>query len=85
MGYVSGDGHHFNCDNPSTRLAEFHIIFCLDNSSSMGNRDRRPIRDTPIYDKLKVNHDNRLGAVYNAVINNFKISVCFNFNSKYSK
>ncbi|CAG8491773.1 7035_t:CDS:10 [Funneliformis caledonium] len=35
MGYISLDGHHFTCENPSTREAAFHIIFALDRSSSM--------------------------------------------------
>ncbi|CAG8493935.1 13962_t:CDS:10 [Dentiscutata erythropus] len=66
-GYVSLDGHHFNCENPSTREAAFHIIFVLDRSGSMNERDRRPLQNTPIYNTLTQTHNNRLGAVYNAV------------------
>ncbi|CAG8634848.1 3170_t:CDS:10, partial [Funneliformis caledonium] len=68
-GYISLDGHHFNCENPSTREAAFHIIFVLDRSASMGDQDRKPILDYTIYNILKFwNHNNRLGAVYHAVI-----------------
>ncbi|CAI2161648.1 17233_t:CDS:10, partial [Funneliformis geosporum] len=67
LGYISLDGHHFTCENPSTRVAAFHIIFVLDRSSSMSKIDRKPIENTPICEFLKRNHNNRLGAVYNAV------------------
>ncbi|CAI2177086.1 2129_t:CDS:10 [Funneliformis geosporum] len=67
-GYISMDGHHFNCDNPSTREVAFHIIFVLDRSGSMGERDRKPIQEFSISNYLKYwNHNNRLGAVYHAV------------------
>lgn len=67
IGYISLDGHHFTCENPSTREAAFHIILVLDRSSSMTQSDRKPIKNTPIYNRLKDKHNNRLGAVYNAV------------------
>ncbi|PKB98371.1 hypothetical protein RhiirA5_431468 [Rhizophagus irregularis] len=67
IGYISLDGHHFTCENPSTREAAFHIILVLDRSSSMIQSDRKPIKNTPIYNRLKEKHNNRLGAVYNAV------------------
>ncbi|CAG8505521.1 11511_t:CDS:10 [Funneliformis caledonium] len=68
-GYISLDGHHFNCENPSTREAAFHIIFVLDRSSSMENQDKKPIHNYSISNYLKFrNHNNRLGAVYQAVI-----------------
>ncbi|CAG8440721.1 9944_t:CDS:10, partial [Cetraspora pellucida] len=66
-GYISLDGHHFHCENPSKYEVDFHIIFVLDRSSSMNGRDKRPIQGTPIYESLVKNHNNRLGAVYNAV------------------
>ncbi|PKC01948.1 hypothetical protein RhiirA5_504316 [Rhizophagus irregularis] len=66
-GYISLDGHHFNCENPSTREAAFHIIFVLDCSSSMSCKDRRPIPNFPIYNDLIKSHNNRAGAVYQAV------------------
>ncbi|POG65607.1 hypothetical protein GLOIN_2v1665293 [Rhizophagus irregularis DAOM 181602=DAOM 197198] len=66
-GYISLDGHHFNCENPSTREAAFHIIFALDRSGSMSYNDKRPIPNFPIYNNLIRNHNNRTGAVYQAV------------------
>ncbi|CAG8502820.1 32032_t:CDS:10, partial [Racocetra persica] len=65
-GYISLDGHHFNCENPSKYEVDFHIIFVLDRSSSMQGTDKRPIQGTPIYNDLVKRHNNRLGAVYNA-------------------
>jgi len=61
------DGHHFNCENPRTREAAFHVIFVLDRSGSMGDRDKKPISDFPIYNELIGSHNNRTGAVYQAV------------------
>jgi hypothetical protein len=61
------DGHHFNCENPN---AAFHIIFVLDRSSSMNNQDIKPIPNFLIYDDLKKKHNNRIGAVYQAVLLN---------------
>ncbi|PKC68807.1 hypothetical protein RhiirA1_456805 [Rhizophagus irregularis] len=66
-GYISLDGHHFDCENPSTREAAFHIIFVLDRSGSMSCNDKKPIPNFPIYNDLIKNHNNRTGAVYQAV------------------
>jgi len=67
-GHISSDGHYFNCENPITReAAAFHIIFVLDRSGSMGWNDLKPSPFSPISKILKQNHNNRLGAVYNAV------------------
>ncbi|GBC07437.1 hypothetical protein RclHR1_07470002 [Rhizophagus clarus] len=66
-GYISLDGHHFDCENPSTREAAFHIIFVLDRSGSMSCNDKKPIPNFPIYNDLIRNHNNRTGAVYQAV------------------
>ncbi|CAB5377259.1 unnamed protein product [Rhizophagus irregularis] len=63
-GYVSSDGHYFNCEKPNT---PFHIIFVLDYSSSMTKQDIKPIQDFPIYNDLTKKHNNRIGAVYQAV------------------
>jgi hypothetical protein len=76
-GYISWDGHHFNCENPNTA---FHIIFVIDRSYSMGDLDIRPIQDFPIYNDLKNNHNNRMGAVYQAVILNNIPLAHFNFH-----
>ncbi|GBB95541.1 hypothetical protein RclHR1_02560001, partial [Rhizophagus clarus] len=66
-GYISLDGHHFDCENPSTREAAFHIIFILDRSGSMSLNDKKPVPNFPIYNDLIKNHNNRIGAVYQAV------------------
>ncbi|CAG8434680.1 7782_t:CDS:10 [Diversispora eburnea] len=70
-GYVSLDGHHFNCDNPVTREATFHIVLVLDRSSSMSYSDKKPIKGAnlpdPVYQNLVQKHNNRTGAVYSAV------------------
>ncbi|PKK70959.1 hypothetical protein RhiirC2_443579 [Rhizophagus irregularis] len=63
-GYISTDGHYFNCENPNNA---FHIIFVLDYSSSMSGQDIKPIQDFPIYNDLTKMHNNRIGAVYQAV------------------
>ncbi|RHZ44791.1 hypothetical protein Glove_709g38 [Diversispora epigaea] len=66
-GYVSLDGHHFHCDNPVTREATFHIVLVLDRSSSMSYSDKKPVANSPVYQKLIQNHNNRTGAVYSAI------------------
>ncbi|PKC02038.1 hypothetical protein RhiirA5_287900, partial [Rhizophagus irregularis] len=58
------DGHHFNCEKLNTA---FHIVFVLDYSISMSEQDIKPIQDFPIYDDLTKKHNNRIGAVYQAV------------------
>ncbi|CAG8588725.1 6761_t:CDS:10 [Rhizophagus irregularis] len=63
-GYISSDGHHFNCEKLNTA---FHIVFVLDYSISMSEQDIKPIQDFPIYDDLTKKHNNRIGAVYQAV------------------
>ncbi|CAG8461669.1 10314_t:CDS:2, partial [Dentiscutata heterogama] len=67
IGYISLGGHHFKCDNPAKREGTFHIIFTIDRSSSMSSSDKKPVPNTPVYNLLKTNHDNRTGAVYSAV------------------
>ncbi|RUS18258.1 hypothetical protein BC937DRAFT_88981 [Endogone sp. FLAS-F59071] len=67
VGYVSVDGHYFKCQNPATALSDFHIIFAIDRSSSMTLKDMRPLRNTPVYRLLAGTHNNRLGAVYDAI------------------
>ncbi|RIA83382.1 hypothetical protein C1645_833923 [Glomus cerebriforme] len=67
IGYISLDGHHFNCENPSTHKAVYYIIFVLNHSGSMDNRDKKPIPNFPIYNKLIKNYNNRIGTVYQAV------------------
>jgi hypothetical protein len=74
-GYISLDGHHFNCESPNTA---FHIIFVIDRSKSMNKKDKKPIPNSPIYNDLIKKHNNRIGAVYQAVIlNNFNYHLNF--------
>ncbi|GBB85151.1 hypothetical protein RclHR1_11700001 [Rhizophagus clarus] len=63
-GYISFDGHHFGCKNPYTA---YHIIFVLDRSFSMSDEDIKPNPNFPIYNDLTKKHNNRIGAVYQAV------------------
>ncbi|RUS20076.1 hypothetical protein BC937DRAFT_86413 [Endogone sp. FLAS-F59071] len=67
VGYVSVDGHYFKCQNPATALSDFHIIFAIDRSGSMALCDMRPLQNTPVYRLLASTHNNRLGAVYDAI------------------
>ncbi|KAI0246219.1 hypothetical protein BJV78DRAFT_1286673 [Lactifluus subvellereus] len=59
-GYISNDGHMFECRNPVALQQAFHVIFIID-------RDRRPLADTPAADRIRRFADNRLGAVYSAL------------------
>ncbi|RIA83800.1 hypothetical protein C1645_833247 [Glomus cerebriforme] len=59
-GYVSTDGHHFTCENPTTNV---------DRSGSMSFNDCQPICSSTATSRLKLSHNNRLGAVYDAVYN----------------
>ncbi|GBB83356.1 hypothetical protein RclHR1_10090003 [Rhizophagus clarus] len=45
----------------------FHIILVMDRSGSMNGTDITPTEKSRNYAKLKNSHDNRLGAVYDAV------------------
>ncbi|CAG8473542.1 7953_t:CDS:10 [Ambispora leptoticha] len=69
IGYISTDGHHFTCENP---IGNFHIVFVVDRSSSMSSRDRKPLNQRTITSCLLNAHNNRLGAVYEAVYNFIK-------------
>ncbi|KAL3698230.1 hypothetical protein R1sor_012306 [Riccia sorocarpa] len=56
-GYVTKDGHHFNCDH--TKNVSSNVIFIIDRSGSMVQQDIRP---------SMVNFSsNRLGCVYEAI------------------
>jgi len=58
-GYLSENGHHFNCDHPVA--GKYHIIFVIDRSGSMGTEDI-----VPQHVDIKRSHNNRLGCVYEA-------------------
>ncbi|KAK0446849.1 hypothetical protein EV421DRAFT_1707267 [Armillaria borealis] len=67
LGYLSNDGHVFSCRNPVLLQQAFHVMFVIDRSSSMGNRDRRPLQGTPVTASIQSTCNNRLGAVYSAL------------------
>ncbi|KAK9764513.1 hypothetical protein K7432_007905 [Basidiobolus ranarum] len=66
QGYISNDGHFFECANPTVDKSKYHIIFCLDTSSSMLSYDFRPIVGSPLHRRLQSGYDNRFGAVLDA-------------------
>ncbi|KAJ7656315.1 hypothetical protein DFH06DRAFT_1091207 [Mycena polygramma] len=67
LGYLSNDGHVFNCKNPSVMQQAFHVIFVIDRSGSMGFTDRGPLRNAPGTALISRSSNNRLGAVYSAL------------------
>ncbi|KAJ7231899.1 hypothetical protein B0H12DRAFT_204922 [Mycena haematopus] len=67
LGYLSNDGHVFNCKNPSVMQQAFHVIFAIDRSGSMGYGDRGPLRNAPGTALISRSSNNRLGAVYSAL------------------
>ncbi|KAH9988139.1 hypothetical protein BJV77DRAFT_1023022 [Russula vinacea] len=54
-GYISADGHLFDCKSPAEMQPAFHVIFIIDRSFSMASTDRQPLSDA------------QLGAVYSAL------------------
>ncbi|KAI9343866.1 hypothetical protein DFJ73DRAFT_840771 [Zopfochytrium polystomum] len=64
-GYLSMDGHIFNCRNPAVSKTAYHILFVLDRSGSMGSQDCLP-DPSPVQRKIAQSHQNRLGAVYSS-------------------
>ncbi|KAI1789535.1 hypothetical protein LXA43DRAFT_892776, partial [Ganoderma leucocontextum] len=67
LGYVSNDGHAFECRNPAVLRQAFHVIFAIDRSGSMDYADRRPLDNTPTTQLIRGSHNNRLGAVYSSL------------------
>jgi len=66
-GYISNDGHLFNCMSPPVKLQPFHVIFVIDRSGSMSDPDRQPLTEGPAAERIKRLENNRLGAVYSAL------------------
>ncbi|KAJ3289280.1 hypothetical protein HDU79_004189 [Rhizoclosmatium sp. JEL0117] len=64
IGHISADGHAFACADHFK--SAYHIIFVLDQSSSMSHNDRQPLQGTAVTASLNRTHPNRLGAVYSA-------------------
>ncbi|KAI5994326.1 hypothetical protein EDD15DRAFT_2432753 [Pisolithus albus] len=67
VGYISNDGHHFTCRNPVVMQQAFHVIFVADRSRSMGNKDRRPLQNTPASSRICARSYNRFGAVLSSL------------------
>jgi len=68
QGYISGDGHQFECKNPVARQQAFHIIFMVDRSLLMSKNDIKPPPASAVSGKISANGmHNRLGAVYAAL------------------
>ncbi|CEL64063.1 hypothetical protein RSOLAG1IB_11047 [Rhizoctonia solani AG-1 IB] len=66
-GYVSGDGHRFDCPDPARLQQSYHVIFVIDSSGSMGLKDRTPLSNTPVTALLRSHCNNRYGAVLSAL------------------
>lgn len=67
LGYISNDGHLFECNNPVVMQQAFHVIFVADRSGSMSSCDRGPLADSPMTNRIRQTANNRLGAVYSAL------------------
>ncbi|KAI0302863.1 hypothetical protein B0F90DRAFT_1713048 [Multifurca ochricompacta] len=61
FGYISNDGHRFECNNPVVMRQAFHV------SGSMSFNDRRPLSNAPATNQIQRYSNNRLGAVYSAL------------------
>ena len=61
-GYISKDGHQFDC----AHYGSHHIVFVIDKSGSMNLSDKKPEHRTGS-EKIIEKHDNRLGAVYECI------------------
>ncbi|CAE6410025.1 unnamed protein product [Rhizoctonia solani] len=66
-GYLSPDGHIFECKDPAQVHQVYHIVFVIDSSSSMTQTDRQPLPNTPATSFLRENCNNRYGAVLSAL------------------
>ncbi|KAF8607195.1 hypothetical protein BDV93DRAFT_488167 [Ceratobasidium sp. AG-I] len=66
-GYVSMDGHSFDCQNPARLHQAYHVLFVIDSSGSMTSQDRMPLANTPISATLRTSCNNRYGAVLSAL------------------
>lgn len=66
-GYISNDGHLFNCRSPTVTQQLFHVIFVIDRSGSMDFSDRQPLTEGPAAERIQRRSNNRLGAVYSAL------------------
>ncbi|KAF8306077.1 hypothetical protein DL93DRAFT_2172249 [Clavulina sp. PMI_390] len=67
VGYVSGDGHVFECKNPAVSKSAFHVIFIVDRSGSMMADHCRPLAGTPVTARISAVNNNCYGAVLTAL------------------
>jgi len=67
VGYVSTDGHVFDCRNPAVMKSAFHIIFIVDRSSSMAAAHCRPLDGTPVTARIQTVQNNCYGATVSAL------------------
>ncbi|KAG8783755.1 hypothetical protein FRC15_004586 [Serendipita sp. 397] len=67
-GYISKDGHLYNCKNPAQMQRAFHIYFVIDISGSMlWQTDCQPRAHSPAVNKIRPRFNNRLGALLEAL------------------
>jgi len=66
-GYISTDGHMFECNNPANLRQSYHVIFVIDQSGSMSDNDRVPLPGTPNSARISANNNNRFGAILSAL------------------
>ncbi|CAE6454438.1 unnamed protein product [Rhizoctonia solani] len=66
-GYVSPDGHVFQCIDPSKAQQAYHVVFVIDCSGSMTSSDHRPLPNLPVTSRLASQCNNRYGAVVSAL------------------
>ncbi|CAG8442852.1 12656_t:CDS:10 [Acaulospora colombiana] len=57
----------FSCENPTTNVGDFHIVFVVDRSGSMSSSDCSPHGNNFKTSCIQKSHNNRLGAVYEAI------------------
>ncbi|KAG8729622.1 hypothetical protein FRC11_008340, partial [Ceratobasidium sp. 423] len=66
-GYISPDGHLFQCIDPSQAQQAYHVVFVIDCSGSMTSRDHLPLPNLPVTSRLVSQCNNRYGAVVSAL------------------
>ncbi|KAG8834730.1 hypothetical protein FRC17_007454 [Serendipita sp. 399] len=67
-GYISKDGHRYDCKNPAQMQRAFHIYFVIDISGSMiWQTDCQPREYSPASSKIRPRFNNRLGALLEAL------------------
>ncbi|KAF8270131.1 hypothetical protein EI94DRAFT_1572248, partial [Lactarius quietus] len=67
LGYVSNDGHHFQCRNPIVLQHAFHMCAIFSISGSMSLQDRQPLPNSAGTERIASKANDRLGAVLSAL------------------